>query len=156
MNGEVAKSRQFVRLLPRFELGKLVRAHQQIQRRRLAQRRQEVAHRVDRVRVPAPPNLHVRGHEMPVAPGRQPNHREPMLRGRQFALRLMRWRRGRNEIYQVELDRLANFLGRAQMAEMNRIESAAEQSYPHVISASRLKRELVRSRQRRTCTWSAR
>src|ERR1700722_18611730 len=48
----------------------------------------------------------------------------------------MRRRRGRNEVHQVELQRLANFLGRAQMPEMNRIKTAAVQSYPHVIDSA--------------------
>jgi hypothetical protein len=42
-------------------------------------------------------------------------------------------RRGRNKVHEVELQRLANFFGRTQMPEVNRIETAAEQTYPHLI-----------------------
>src|SRR5579862_5340625 len=137
MNGKVAQPHQLLWLLPRIELRKLIRAHHQVQRRRLPQRRDKITHRVDRVRPPGAPNLDVRRHEMAIALGRLPHHRQAMLRGGQSVFRLMRRRRGRNKIDQVELQRLANFLGRAQMPEMNRIETTAEQTYPHLILISR-------------------
>src|SRR6266436_4365382 len=54
-----------------------------------------------------------------------------MLRLDEPAFRFMRRRRGRHEVDQVEVHRLAIFLGRAQMAEMNRIEASAENAYSH-------------------------
>src|SRR5258705_5513567 len=56
-----------------------------------------------------------------------------MLGGREIARRFVRRRRGWDEVYQVEAERLPIFLGRPQMAEMDRIETAAEQSYPHAV-----------------------
>src|SRR5580658_7580515 len=140
MNGEVAEPREFLGLLPRIQLGELVGAHQQVQRRRLAQGREKIAHRVDRVRTSGATNLDIRRHEVAIALGPLPHHRQPMLRGGQVACLLMRWRRGWNEIHQVELEGLANFLRRAQMPEMNRIETTAEQYYPQLILSLPIRR----------------
>src|SRR5277367_1354776 len=158
MNGEIAEPHQLLRFLPGIQLGKLIRAHHQIQRRRLAQRRQKITHRVDGVRTPGAPNLDVRRHEMAIALGSSPHHREPMLGWRQIALRLMRRRGGGNEVHEVELQRLANFFGRAQMPEVNRVETAAEQTYPHMIwyCAAPFRCGLVPSRAGRTYKSSTR
>ena len=56
-----------------------------------------------------------------------------MLGRRKFALRLVRWRRGRDELHEVELERLTHLFRRPQMTEVDRIETSAEQSYPHLI-----------------------
>src|SRR5713226_10441499 len=54
-----------------------------------------------------------------------------MLGGDEPAFGFMRRRRGRHEVDQVEVHRFAIFLGRAQMAEMNRVEASAENAYSH-------------------------
>src|SRR5260370_9523901 len=63
--------------------------------------------------------------------GRKPLQPEAMLGGDEPAFGFMRGRRGRHEVDQVEVHRLAIFLGRAQMAEMNRVEASAEKTYSH-------------------------
>jgi len=67
-----------------------------------------------------------------------------MLGGGQLDVRLVRRRCGRDEINEVQRKRLAVLFGRAQMAEVNRIEAAAEEAYPHE-GISRLRAELIRA-----------
>ena len=88
---------------------------------------------VDGVRTPGAANLGIRHHEMAIALGREAHHLQAMLGGRQFALGFMRRRRCGNEVDQVQLQHLANFLGRAQMPEVDGIEAAAEESYTQLM-----------------------
>src|ERR1700731_3465168 len=75
---------------------------------------------------------------MAITLGGQPHHLQPMLGRSQPNVWLVRWCCSRNEIYEVESERLAILLGRAEMAQVNRIETAAEETYPHEgISLSR-------------------
>src|SRR5882762_2529579 len=133
MNRDIREPRDLIAFLPGVELGELIRTHQQVEGRGLAQSCEEVTDRFDSVRASGAANLDIRRHEMAVTLGRETHHREPMLGGREIARRLMRRRRGWDEVDQVEAERLAIFLGRAKMAEMDRIKTAAEQSYPHAV-----------------------
>src|SRR5579875_1658894 len=128
---EVAERDQRGRLLPGFEIDEQVGAEHQEQGRWLAERLKEMARSVDGVRSSEAANLGIRNHEVTIALGRQPHHREPMLRGSELAFDFMGRRGGGNEIDQIEVKRLANLLGGAQMAEMDWIEAAAEQPYAH-------------------------
>src|SRR5262249_14734056 len=96
----------------------------------MPQRRREMLRGVDGIGSSGATNLGVRDHEVAIAFGCQAHHLQPMLRGRQFAFGFVRWRGGGHEIHQVQLQHLAHFFRRAQMSEMDRVEAAAEESYP--------------------------
>src|SRR3984957_7361985 len=90
-----------------------------------------MAHRVDRIRLSGTPDFDVGNHEEAVALGPQPHHLQPMFRRCETAVRLVGRHRSRDEINEVEGQRLAILLGRAQMTDVNRIKAAAEESYAH-------------------------
>src|SRR5271154_844201 len=90
-----------------------------------------MTHRIDSVRLSGTPDFDVRYHEIAIAFGRQSHHLQPMFSRRETVVRLVWRHRGRDEIDEVERQRFAILLGRAQMAEMNRIKTAPEKSYAH-------------------------
>src|SRR6516165_5626049 len=70
---------------------------------------------------------------MPITLGRQTHHLQPMLCWCQLAFGLM-WRRcGRDEIDQIQFERLAHFLRGPQVAVMDRIKATAKNSYSHLM-----------------------
>src|ERR1700676_1756664 len=90
-----------------------------------------MAYCVDRVGGSGAPDFGLRDHEVAIAAGRDSDHLQAMIHWGDPALRLVRRRRSRNEINQVERQRLAVLFRCAQMAEVDRIEAAAEQPYAH-------------------------
>src|SRR5260370_6990732 len=65
VNRDAAEAHQLIAILPGVELRELIRAHQQVERRRLPQSCQEVANRIDSVRASGAANLDVPCHQMP-------------------------------------------------------------------------------------------
>ena len=59
MNRDVGEADQLVAILPSVELRELIRTHYQVERRGLAQSREEVADRFDRVRAAGAANLDI-------------------------------------------------------------------------------------------------
>src|ERR1700691_2820483 len=98
---------------------------------RPAQGRQKVAYRIYWVGSPRAPDLRVGDHAVALSLGRQPPRLQAMIGRCQPVVRLVRRRRRRDEVDQVQAERFAILLGRPQMAEMDRIEAAAEQAYAH-------------------------
>ena len=63
---------------------------------------------------------------------READHLEPVRPVRELPARLVRRVRGGNEQNPLERERLADFLGGAQVPDVDRIERAAEDADPHV------------------------
>src|SRR5262247_3948932 len=94
----------------------------------------EMAYRIDGIGEAGPSNLHGRHPEPRISRHRQTNHLQAVPRRRRSLASLVRRNRSGNKNDLVEAKSLADLLGAAQMAPMNRIEGAAEETDSHGVS----------------------
>ena len=90
-------------------------------------------HRVDGVGTSAPLHLHAVHAERRIVGDGGAHPGQSLRGGRDRIARrvvLVRGHRGRNQDHALEPERLAHLLGRAQMAEVDRVEGAAEDAEP--------------------------
>jgi len=91
----------------------------------------EMAYRIDGIGDAGPRNLHRRYFEPRISRHRQTHHLQAVLRRRRSLASLVRRNGGGNKNDLVEAKSLADLLGAAQMAPMNGIEGAAEETDSH-------------------------
>src|SRR5262245_61025108 len=104
----------------------------------------KMTYRIDGIGNAGPINLHRRHPEPRISRHRQTNHLPAVPRRRRSLTSLVRRNRGGNKNDLVEAKSLADLLGAAQMAPMNRIEGAAEETDSHGVSISFFCRPLKR------------